>query len=128
MATRRMSQTMSGWVWFAAVALLLAGVLNLLHGFVALDRKQFVTSHIVYNNLTFWGWVFLIWGVLQLVAGVAIIRRNLSGYKFGVILSGAAMIGWFLMAFSAPFEAIVGMSLNGLVLYALTVGAADDWV
>jgi hypothetical protein len=32
------------------------------------------------------------------------------------------------MAFSAPFEAIVGMLVNGLVLYGLTVGAADDWV
>ena len=127
-ATRRMSQTKSGWVWFAAIMLLLAGGLNLLHGFVALDRKQFVTTHLVYNNLTFWGWVFLIWGALELFAGIAILKRNLTGYKFGVVLSGAAMIGWFLMAFSAPFEAIVGMIVNGLVLYGLTVGAADDWV
>ncbi|HEY2790449.1 MAG TPA: hypothetical protein VGI72_13440 [Gaiellales bacterium] len=128
MATRQMPQAKSGWVWFAAIMLLLAGVLNLLHGFVALDRKQFVTTHIAYNNLTFWGWAFLVWGALELFAGAAILRRRLSGYKFGVVLSGAAMIGWFLMAFSAPFEAIVGMSVNGLVLYGLTVGAADDWV
>jgi hypothetical protein len=127
-ATRRMSQTKSGWVWFAAIMLLLAGGLNLLHGFVALDRKQFVTTQIVYSNLTFWGWVFLIWGGLELFAGAAILKRRLSGYKFGVVLSGAGMIGWFLMAFSAPFEAIVGMMVNGLVLYGLTVGAADDWV
>ena len=127
-ANQRMSQTISGWASFAAIMLMLAGGLNLLHGFVALDRKQFVTTHIAYNNLTFWGWVFLIWGALQLFAGGAILGRSMTGYKVGVILSGVAMIGWFLMAFSAPFEAIVGMIVNGLVLYGLTVGAADDWV
>jgi hypothetical protein len=128
MATRSMPRAKSGWVWFAAIMLLLAGGLNLLHGFVLLDRKQFVTTHIAYDNLTFWGWVFLVFGALELAAGVTILQRRLGGYKLGVILSGGAMITWFLMAFSAPFEAIVGMIVNGLVLYGLTVGAADDWV
>jgi len=45
-----------------------------------------------------------------------------------VILSGGAMIVWFLMTFSAPFAAILGVIVNGLILYGLTVGAADDWV
>jgi hypothetical protein len=127
LATNRMSQTKSGWVWFASIMLLLAGGLNVLHGFVALDRKQFVTTHIAYNNLTVWGWIFLIWGALELFAGGAILSRRMAGYKLGVVLSGAAMVLWFLMAFSAPFEAIVGMIVNALVLYGLTVGAADDW-
>jgi hypothetical protein len=123
-----MSQTKSGWVWFASIMLVIAGGFNLLHGFVALDRKQFLTTHIVYSNLTFWGWFFLIWGALEIFAGAAILSRNLTGYKVGVVLSGAAMIAWFLMVFSAPGEAILGIIVNGLVLYGLTVGAADDWV
>jgi hypothetical protein len=127
-ANRQMPQAKSGWVWFASIMLLLAGGLNVLHGFVALDRKQFVTTHIAYNNLTVWGWVFLIWGALELFAGGAILSRRMAGYKLGVVLSGAAMVLWFLMAFAAPFEAIVGVIVNGLVLYGLTVGAADDWV
>jgi hypothetical protein len=122
-----MSQAKSGWVWFAALALLIAGGFNLIHGFVALDHKRFVTSHIIYHNLTVWGWVFLIWGALELFAGVLVLQRNLTGYKIGVLLAGAGMILWFLMAFSAPFAAIVGMIVNGLILYGLTVGAADDW-
>jgi hypothetical protein len=122
-----MPQAKSGWVWFAALALLIAGGFNLIHGFVALDHKRFVTSHIIYHNLTVWGWVFLIWGALELLAGVLVLQRNLTGYKIGVLLGGAGMILWFLMAFSAPFAAIVGMVVNGLIVYGLTVGAADDW-
>ena len=72
--------------------------------------------------------MFLILGVLQVAAGAAVLARRLGGYKLGVILSGGAMIVWFLMTFSAPFAAILGVIVNGLILYGLTVGAADDWV
>ena len=70
----------------------------------------------------------MILGVLQVSAGAAVLSRRLGGYKLGVILSGGAMIAWFLMTFSAPLAAILGVIVNGLILYGLTVGAADDWV
>jgi hypothetical protein len=123
----RVTQAMSGWVRCAAILLLLAGGFNLIHGFVALDHERFVTKQIAVGNLTFWGIVFLVWGAAEIFAGVSVLGRRLIGYYVGVLASGSAMVLWFLMTFSAPFAAILGVLVNMAILYGLTVGAADDW-
>lgn len=123
----RVTRAMSGWVWCAAILLLLAGGLNLIHGFVALDHKQFVSPRFAFGSLTFWGVVLLVWGIAEVFAGASVLARHLVGYYFGVLMSGTGMVLWFLMAFSAPFAAILGVIVNGAILYGLTVGAADDW-
>jgi hypothetical protein len=51
----------TGWVWFAGILLIVGGCFNIIHGFAALERKEYFTSDIVYSNLTFWGWAFILW-------------------------------------------------------------------
>lgn len=126
-ASTRLTNAMSGWVRCAAILLLLAGGFNVIHGFVALDHKEYVTKQFAVGNLTFWGIVFLVWGAAELFAGVAVLGRRLVGYYIGALTSGSAMLLWFFMTFSAPFAAILGVLVNMAILYGLTVGAADDW-
>jgi len=106
---------------------MVAGVLNIIHGFAALERKQYFTSDIVYNNLTFWGWMFLVWGAAQIYAGAASVSGRISGNYVGVIVAGTGSILWFFMIFTAPWAALIGVLLNILVVYGLTAGAADEW-
>lgn len=123
----RVSNPMSGWVRLAAILLILAGAMNVIHGFTLLDHKHFVSNQIDYSNFTFWGVVFLIGGVVQIGAGVAVFGRRLIGYQTGVVLAVIAIVMWFLMIFSAPFGAMIGIIVNLSILYGLTVGAMDDW-
>jgi len=123
----RVSNPMSGWVRFAAILLIFAGAMNVIHGFTLLDHKHFVSTQIDYSNLKFWGWLFLIFGVVQIGAGVAVFGRRLIGYQTGVVLAVIAIVMWFLMIFSAPMGALIGIIVNLCVLYGLTVGAMDDW-
>ena len=116
-----------GWVWFAGVMLFVAGSFQLIHGFAALERKQYFSHQIVYSNLTFWGWVFLIWGTLQIVAGMLSIAGRMLGNYIGVMLAATAMILWFFMIFTTPLAAVLGVILNALVVYGLTTGAAPEW-
>jgi hypothetical protein len=116
-----------GWVWFAGILLIIGGVFNLVHGFAALDRQQYFTNHIVYSNLTFWGWVFLIWGAVQLFAGFASIAGRMTGNYVGVLVASGAALLWFVMVFSTPWAAILGVTINLVIIYGLTAGAVDEW-
>lgn len=123
----RVTSAMSGWVRFAALLLVFAGAMNLIHGFTLLEHDSYYADKLTFANFTFWGWVFLIGGVVQIVAGVAVFGRRLIGYQIGVVLAVLAIVMWFLMIFSVPFGAMVGIIVNLCIMYGLTVGAGDDW-
>ena len=116
----------TGWVVTASVLLIVAGAMNLINGFYALEHKSYFTNQIAYNHLNFWGWAFVIWGVLQMAAGILAWTGRSAGYGIGVFVAGVAMVLWFFMIFSAPFAALLGFGLNALVLCGLTVGAQAD--
>lgn len=122
----RVSGPMSGWVRLAAILLIFAGAMNIIHGFTLLEHDSYVADRL-YSNFTFWGWVFLIGGIVQIMSGVAVVGRRLIGYQAGVILAVIAIVLWFFMIFSAPFGAMIGIIVNLCILYGLTVGAQDDW-
>ncbi len=126
-AQTRVSGPMSAWVRLAAILLILAGAMNIIHGFTLLDHKHFVSNQLDYSNFTFWGVVFLVAAVVQIGSGIAVFGRRLLGYEAGVIIAVAAIVLWFLMIFSAPFGAMIGIIVNLCILYGLTVGAQDDW-
>jgi len=116
---------LTGWGMFGAVTLIVLGGLNIVNGFTAIHNSQFFTHQIVYHNLTAWGWVFLIWGILQMVAGVLVFAHSTTGYYLGVCLAGTATILWFFMLFAAPLPAVLGVIVSMAVVYALTVGSQE---
>jgi hypothetical protein len=126
-AQARVTRPMSGWVRLAAILLVLAGAMSLIHGFTLLDHHRYVADRLNYSNFTFWGCVFLAGGVVQLGSGIAVFGRRLIGYEAGVTIAVLAIVLWFLMIFSVPIGAMIGIIVNLCILYGLTVGAADDW-
>ena len=115
----------TGWGVFAAVTLIVLGGVNVVNGFTAIQHSSYYRSDIVYHNFTFWGWMFLIWGALQLVAGVLVFARSTAGYFLGVSLALVAAILWFFMIFAAPMPALAGILLSMAVLFALTRGSEE---
>ena len=116
---------LTAWGIFASATLIVLGAVNVINGFTAIQHSSYYRSDIVYNNLTFWGWMFLIWGVLQLIAGGLVLARSTAGYYLGVSLALVAAILWFFMIFAAPMPALAGILLSMAVLYALTRGSEE---
>ncbi len=116
---------LTGWVIFGGIALIIAGTANLLQGITALSYDDFLTSEIIFDSLEFWGWAFLVWGVLQAVAGVLTLMARDGGPVTGMILSGVSTVFWFFMIFSAPGPAMVAIALNVAVVASLATAYGD---
>jgi uncharacterized membrane protein len=67
-----------GLLMFASVLLMVLGLFNLLDGIAAVARSHvfIANAHYVVGDLRAWGWVALIFGVLQVLAGIGVLRRD----------------------------------------------------
>jgi hypothetical protein len=110
----------SGWYTFAGCMLLVSGFINAMHGYIAIAESDYLVNQLYFENLDVWGWVFLGFGALQLLAGGMSLAMRTLGPIIGVTLASIAMILWFAMIFAAPFPALVGIAINGTIIYGLT--------
>jgi hypothetical protein len=114
---------------FAAVFLMIAGVLNVIYGIAAIGNSHFFVAnqHYVFGSLKSWGWVTLIIGILELLAAASLFQGNTFGRWFGIFAASLAAIGALLDIKAYPFWSICIFALSlwiihGLVVYGESVG------
>ena len=81
----------SGWLTFAGVMLAIAGALNVIHGITAIHNDNYFTSQLLYNNLSAWGWVFLMnlpVVVIGLVAVTVLVPESRAASRPGLDPAG----------------------------------------
>src|SRR5262245_10114700 len=115
-----MAERRSGWVTFAAILVLLAGGFNIVWGYGALDKKElFVEGRLIYSNLNFWGWFFIIVGAAQVLTAFLLFARKFGGVILaGVGASLSAMIA-FISLLSNSDWALAIIILDILVLWGV---------
>src|SRR3954451_20026844 len=83
-----------GWLWFGGTMMIIAGVLNAIYGLVAIVNDTWVVwthrSDVVLD-LTQWGWVHLIVGVIVALAGVGLFTGNILARFVAVVLAGLSL-------------------------------------
>ena len=120
-----MSTAWTGWVGFAAVMMLIIGSIGFFEGLVAIIRKQYYVlapNQIIVFNVTTWGWIMLLWGIVLFCAGLALAAKAGWARWFTVVvvaLNLLAQLG-FLGSTSYPLWTLVVITLEIVVLYALT--------
>ena len=118
------SRSMAGWIGFAGVVMMILGGINFFQGLIALFEDEYYvvtqSGYLVFD-LTAWGWIMLIWGVILALVGFALI----SGQSWArwttivvVSLNVFAQLG-FLGNSNYPLWALTALALNIVVLYAL---------
>jgi hypothetical protein len=112
----------SGWVTFAGVMMLFGGAMAIFEGIAAIAKDDVFVSTRNYTyqfSLTSWGWIHLILGILVVLAGLALFRGALWARIVGVLLAGLSMIANFMWLPHYPFWAIVLITIDAFVIWAL---------
>lgn len=115
-----MAEGRSGWVTFSWIIFMLAGLANVMYGAAALVRKEyFPEGGVVFEALQSHGWVWLIIGIVQLIAAFAIMGRKEFGRLAGLTLAVFGAIVWFYYMLYIPVNGLVFVTLYTLVIYGL---------
>lgn len=120
-----MDRSMAGWVGFAGMVMVIVGGIDICQGLIALltDNYYVVSgSGFLAVDLTTWGWALLIWGGLLVLAGLGLIRGQGWARWVAIVAVSVnvfAQLG-FLGNSQYPLWALTALTLNVIVLYALT--------
>ena len=110
-----------GLVLFAGVLLLVVGFWNLIYGIAAIANSHvFVANaHYVVGDLRVWGWVTLIFAVLQILAGVGVMMGNQFARWFAVAAVGLNAINQMIFLPAYPFWSLTIIAMDIVALYGL---------
>jgi hypothetical protein len=119
----------SGWITFAGVAALIAGGYNALSGIAALSDDETLEAQaqeVLFGiDLTTWGWLWLIVGVVQIGTGMLILARNSWGLWLGIAIASLSAMLTAIVIFVFPLWALAVLAIDFLVMYALLSRTED---
>jgi hypothetical protein len=112
----------TGWVGFAGVLMILIGAFNIIDGLAALFKNDvFVTgkSGLVVLDINTWGWIWLIAGIVVVLAGIAVMSGRMWGIIAAVILIALNAIAQLAFLPAFPLWSTLIIVLDITLIYAL---------
>ena len=123
--SNRVSRDPTGWTAFAATVLLVVGFLDALWGLAAIlnDDNVLITdgNGVIIANLTTWGWVYLILGLIVIGTAFGLFSNNPTARFLAIVLVALNAVVQVVWLPAAPIWAFVIILLDVLIIYGLTV-------
>ncbi|MFJ9585342.1 DUF7144 family membrane protein [Streptomyces acidicola] len=119
----------SGGTIFAAVMLMIGGVLSIFQGIMGIAHNTiFVTtnSYVFSFDLTGWGWLHLALGIVAVLTSFGLLANAAWARVTGVIIASFMFITDFLALPYYPVWSLVMMALTGWVIWALCVSGRGE--
>lgn len=107
---------------------MVSGVVQAIYGLGTLLKNDFLlvtANHAVVVNVTAWGWVHLIAGLLLVAAGYSVINGNAFGRIVAVIFTAMALVANISYVSAYPIWTLMLIVVDVLVLYALVVHGSE---
>ncbi|MGW6208401.1 DUF7144 family membrane protein [Streptomyces sp. NPDC055089] len=112
----------TGWTVFAAVLMIFGGAMAILQGIAAIAKDDvFVATrnYVFQFNLTGWGWIHLVLGIVIVLAGCALFTGATWARAVGVVLAGLGALANFAWLPHYPLWSIVLIALDIFIIWAL---------
>lgn len=115
---------------FVSILFLIAGVLNVIYGIGAVSNAHFFShTQYTFSTLHTWGWITIIIGVIQLIAGFSLMSGGGFGRVIGIIAATIGAIESLLSIGGAhPLWALGIFFICLWILHGLVVLGTDEAV
>lgn len=113
---------------FAAILMMLMGTLHALQGIVALVNDSFFVvgeKYVFEFDVTTWGWVHLVLGLVVLVAGAALLRGATWARVLAVVLASLSILVSFAWLPYYPLWSLLAIAFDVVVIWAVTAHGED---
>ncbi|MGH8982253.1 MAG: DUF7144 family membrane protein [Acidimicrobiia bacterium] len=131
MATSSVRQG-TGWLLFSGVMLAIAGVTGILDGLWAIangdEQVRVIGDNVILwdDSLTTWGWVYLIGGVIVLLAGFGVVGGAEWARAVGIFVAALWIVVRIPWVFAFPIATLIGIFLAVLVIHGLAVYGGQE--
>ena len=118
-----------GGAVFAAIMMIMIGLFQIFQGLAAIINDDFfvVAADYAFDiDLTAWGWIHLIVGVLLLIAGFLLFAGSAVAGAAAIVLAGLSAISNFFFIPYYPFWSILMIALAVYVIWAVTRSGVFD--
>jgi hypothetical protein len=118
-----------GRALFVAILLMIAGVLNIIYGIAAVGNAHFFdNTQYLFSSLHTWGWITIIVGIIQLVAGFSLMGGGGFGRVIGIIAATLGALESLLsIGGTHPWWSLAIFALCLWILHGLIVFGADEY-
>jgi hypothetical protein len=117
----------AGRAMFAAILLMIGGVLNFIYGIAAIGNAHFFVhnTHYVFASLKSWGWVTLLIGIFELFAAFSLMRGATFGRWIAIIAGSLAALAALLEIPAYPLWSIAVFALSLWIIHGLFMFGED---
>lgn len=115
----------SGWVGvvvFAAILLLISGVVHAILGISAIVNDDWVVwnqATALFVDLNTWGWAYLGAGIVLFLTGLGLLSGNIVARIVAIVVAGISLVGNFFFITEAPVWASVLITIDLLIIWAI---------
>ncbi len=120
-------QEVSGWaaggVLFASTMLVMVGFYQALAGLVAVLNAEFFATARNYTfdlDVTAWGWLHLVLGVVAVAVGIGLIRRATWAGVAAILIAMLSALANFLFIPYQPIWSLVMIAIDLWIIWSLT--------